>query len=135
MTALDKLRQGWDTYQATGMPHQYCLINQPHLVDQFVIADLIIFGSYVCISLFMLVYGVKAYRLRHVPQAAFLLFYALFIFLCGLTHAGMAALMFAPLYNDLIILWWATALVSLIVAGFLVVARVTGTTRDFLKVD
>ncbi len=66
------------------MPHGYCFLWQPGLIWLHAISDLVIALAYMSIPITI---GYVVYRRkRHVPFQWLFVLFALFIFLCGLTH-------------------------------------------------
>lgn len=66
------------------MPHGYCFLWQPGLVWLHAISDLVITLAYMSIPITI---GYVIYRRKkHIPFQWLLTLFALFIFLCGLTH-------------------------------------------------
>lgn len=66
------------------MPHGYCFLWQPGLVWLHAISDLVIALAYISIPITI---GYLIYkRTKNIPFQWLLTLFALFIFLCGLTH-------------------------------------------------
>ncbi|WP_170003106.1 sensor histidine kinase [Pseudopontixanthobacter vadosimaris] len=95
------------------MPHGMCLLWQPWLVMLWAGSDLLIFLSYMAIPAAL----VTVLRKRtDVPAAAFVVLFASFILLCGLTHLAGIVTLWWPIYPWIGALKLATGLASMITA-------------------
>lgn len=90
------------------MPHIYCENRDPKLVPLDVIANFLIFCSYVIMT-FLLVSAYKYVTQRFMPFKNFLPMFGVFILLCGLTHAMNVIDMFLGYY-------WLSAVITTLCA-------------------
>jgi PAS domain S-box-containing protein len=99
--------------QAAYMAHGYCLLWQPWLIAAHAVSDIFICAAYFAIpvAIWIFIQRRKDLELKHL---AFM--FAVFIFLCGLSHAVQAATLWWPVYETQAYVKMATAFVSLLTA-------------------
>lgn len=95
--------------------HAICLTNDPLMIWLYAIADMIIFGSYLAISLVL----IRSRRLGILPEPVDFTLFASFILACGLSHLTKTLTLFAGVYRLDILVVVATASVSLFTALFI----------------
>ena len=95
------------------MPHGMCFQWQPEILWMHVIADLVVALAYFSIPLAL---ALVLHRRRHVPFRGLIVLFALFILLCGLTHAVGIIVLWEPVYRLQGLIKLATAAVSIATA-------------------
>ncbi len=98
---------------AAYMAHGYCLLWKPWLVALHAGSDFLIFSSYLAIPAAIWIFVTKRGDLELKPLA---ILFAVFIFLCGLTHAVQGLTLWWPIYETQGYIKGVTALVSVIAA-------------------
>lgn len=106
--------------------HAICLTNDPVMIALYVCGDMSIFLSYFVIGITL---GLqRVWKMRPKPPAFML--YAVFIFMCGVSHASKTLTIFSGLYRLDIMIVAITASVSIVAAVYTVLAAIKGETRD-----
>lgn len=100
---------------ASFMPHGYCLLWRPDLVALHGISDGLIAVAYLAIPLAILSFVKRRGGLRPVERRIAYLF-ALFIFMCAMTHLSGLVTLWVPAYGAQGLVKAATALISLYTA-------------------
>jgi PAS domain S-box-containing protein len=98
---------------ASYMAHGYCLLWKPWLVAMHAGSDLVIFASYFAIPVAIWLFLRRRNEMELRPLA---ILFALFIFLCGLTHLVQMVTLWYPIYETQGFVKLATAAVSLATA-------------------
>ena len=99
--------------QAAYMAHGYCLLWKPWLIAMHAGSDFFIFLSYMAIPFAIWIFVKKRDDLELKPLA---ILFALFIFLCGLSHAVQGLTLWWPVYETQAYIKAATAIVSVLTA-------------------
>lgn len=115
------------------MPHGYCLLWQTELLMMHIISDVVITIAYFSIPCTIAFLLIK--RKQTVPFRWAFVMFALFIVLCGVTHAISVIVLWHPFYYFQGILKTMTALVSLATAilMFPLIPRLLDIFADFNK--
>lgn len=103
------------------LPHGFCFAWNPWVLTLTELGNGMISIAYVLIpaQLVYMLYGIKYRRIYLTRNPTMKVTFALFIFMCGVSHAIDIATIYSPLYAVQAIWLCATGMVSLMTAGLL----------------